>query len=127
MIRDLVIARHLRSSMFAKAKMGVQKWSRNSASAVLFRRAALLSANYRLAERKMISLGVASLHEIVLSARRCNHKAAKLLVARQKRVQASTIFQWVASMLEIRSASLVRFQPRSEARIDILIAGFGSD
>jgi len=56
-----------------------------------------------------------------------NHKAAKLLVARQKKVQASTIFQWAASMLEMRSASLVRFKPRSEARIDTLIAGFDSD
>jgi hypothetical protein len=48
-------------------------------------------------------------------------------VARQKKVQASTIFQWAASMLEMRSASLVRFKPRSEARIDTLIAGFDSD
>jgi hypothetical protein len=63
----------------------------------------------------------------VYSARRCNHQAAKLLVARQKKVQASTIFQWAASMLEMRSASLVRFKPRSEARIDTLIAGFDSD
>jgi hypothetical protein len=70
---------------------------------------------------------VKSLHESVLSARRCNHKAAKLLVARLKKVQASTIFQWAASMLEMRSASLIRFQPRSEARIDTLIGGFDSD
>ena len=127
MIRDLVVARHLRSSMVATAKMDIQKWSRNSAGALLCRHTALLSAHYRLTERKLMSLGVASLHESVLSARRCNHKAAKLLVARQKKVQASTIFQWAASMLEVRSASLVRFQPRSEARIDTLIAGLDSD
>ena len=127
MIRDLVVARYLRSSMVAKARMDIQEWSRNAAVAVLCRHAALLSAHYRLSERKLMSLGVESLHESVLSARRCNHKAAKLLVARLKKVQASTIFQWAASMLEMRSASLIRFQPRSEARIDTLIAGFDSD
>ena len=68
MIRDLVVARYLRSSMVAKARMDIQEWSRNAAVAVLCRHAALLSAHYRLSERKLMSLGVESLHESVLCA-----------------------------------------------------------
>ena len=40
------------------------------------------------------------------------NKAAKLLVAKQEAALSSILFQWAATVLELRCASLVRFQVR---------------